>query len=154
ADLDPCGAQPQPTANSVWQFDLAGHQLGQWKLPSFAADLALDEGSGQLLLSFPLMGAVGAVSPGAAAGAVTPRMLFTGSICPSALHATGGGVFGVTAGPGGTPPGPAPARGGPPSLLQALPLTGSAPSPDNFDFPQPQYEAQVNESDSRDGKVA
>lgn len=144
ADLDPCGAQPAPGANSVWQFDAQGRALGQWKLPGFAADLALDESSGDVLVSLPLMGAVGAIPAGTPPGSVTPRMVLTNTTCPSALHATGGELFVITAEPG---------SGADATFrLKRVPLAGG--TPDNFDFPQPQYRAQVNESDSRDGKVA
>jgi DNA-binding beta-propeller fold protein YncE len=145
ADLDPCGAQPAPGANSVWRFDAQGNAMGQWKLPAFAADLALDESSGQILVSFPLMGAVGSIDASTPAGAVSPRMLLTNSTCPSALHATGGELYVITGEPGGTPAEPT-------FRLKRIPIAGG--NPDNFDFPQPQYQAQVNESDSRDGKVA
>jgi hypothetical protein len=145
ADLDPCGLSPAPSANSLYAFDLGGNAIGKWTLPSFAGDLAVDAQSGDVLLSFPLMGSVGAIAAGTPPGAVSPRMLMTNSSCPSALHATAGELFVITAEAGGTPAAPT-------YRLKRVPLSGG--SPDNFDFAQPQYQAQVNESDSPDGKIA
>jgi hypothetical protein len=142
-NLDPCGSMPAPKANRVRHIALDGTLGEGWTLPAFAGAITVAPG-GAVVLSLPLAGQVSSISANTPSGAVTPSPLATGLTCPSALHATEGEVFVVTAGetPGFEPD----------YLLYRVPLAGGMSTA--LAFTQPVYEAIVNQSDPRDGKIS
>jgi hypothetical protein len=92
-NLDPCGPNGAPAPNSIKALDLDGSERATWKLSSFAADIAVDSESGQILVSLPNANQVATVDP--STGATTALFPAT---CPSALVVNNGDVFVVTAG--------------------------------------------------------
>jgi len=139
--LDPCGKAPAG-ANQVLAYNLDGSLAQRWSLPSWAADLAVDVASGALVVSLPNTNQVVLLKVDGAS--LTTHPLITDAICPTALEVENGQVYVVTATPD-------PQAVDASFQLRRIGVDGS--SPKSIAFPQPVYQAAVNESDPRDGKI-
>jgi hypothetical protein len=143
--LDPCG-KPPTAPNQVLVYDVGGSLAQRWSLPAWAADLAVDDLSGQVVVSLPTANQVAVLQVGADGGSVTPRPIITDAVCPTGLDVNNGLVYAITATPDVTQ------AGDPAFQLRRIGLDGSAAT--SIPFPQPVYQAKVNESDPKDGKIS
>jgi hypothetical protein len=93
---DPCSAQVKPQANRIVVIDaLGGGSIGEWQLPGFVSDFALDPESGALVLSDSTRGQVLLLDEQTEPGPVQPRSLGP-VVCPSAIGVARGAALVVT----------------------------------------------------------
>jgi hypothetical protein len=140
---DPCATGAAPPANVVHVYGEGGVERATWQLGGFAHDLAVDPRSGQVVVTFPLIGQLGTLSPTAGTGPVTATKLLDGLVCPTAVQVVNGEAFVVTA--------QADAPATREYRLKRVSLKSGAST--DLPFVAPVYEGVANESQTPDMKV-